>query len=110
MARRWFWKRRTRAVPRIALIIVSAVLLAGAPALFLIGQPGPAACVVTLEAGLVLAAIVFERRRYKAVLDAPPTGEGWAMTDERFIDPETEVETVVWFNARSGTRAYVRAG
>ncbi len=95
---------------RISLIVVSVILLAGALSLFLIGQAWPAACVVTLEAALIFGGVVFERRRYKKVLDAAPVGDGWTATAERFIDPESGVEVVVWFNAAAGKRAYVRAG
>lgn len=58
-------------------------------------------------AGLALFALVFERTRYKPILDAPPAGEGWSATGERFIDSRTGREVTVWCEAGTGKRAYV---
>jgi len=55
--------------------------------------------------GVLLAALVFERRRYAAT--AEPSGrEPLVPTRERFIDPESGRPVRVWSNAR-GERRYV---
>ena len=42
-------------------------------------------------------------------LDAPPPGSDWGFTGERFVDPPTGEKLEVWYCARTGERAYVRA-
>lgn len=93
---------------RWALILVSGAVLAVVAALLLSGAAEPGVAVGGVWALVLLAGLVFERRRYKRVLDRAP-GEGWTATDERFIDPLSGAETHVYFNARTGARAYVRA-
>lgn len=59
---------------------------------------------------LVLIWFVFRRGGYKRrPLDAPP-GPDWQPTQERFVDPGSGELLEVWFQPRSGQRAYVRAG
>jgi hypothetical protein len=53
----------------------------------------------------VVAAILFERRRYADRIEATPR-EPLSPTRERFIDPETGRPVQVWSNAR-GERHYV---
>lgn len=61
----------------------------------------------TLAVALVLlAGVVFERRRYGAAQATAPTGDDWQPTPERFID-ETGTPVRVWFNAKTGARRYV---
>jgi len=55
--------------------------------------------------GVLVAALVFERRRYSAQAGADPR-EPLAPTRERFIDPESGRPVQVWTNAR-GERRYV---
>jgi hypothetical protein len=58
---------------------------------------------------VVLIWFLFRRGGYKRQpLDAPP-GPDWVKTDERFVDPSTGEILDVWFNPKSGERAYVRA-
>ena len=70
--------------------------------------------VVTAFWVLVLAApiliwLVFRSGGYKRrPLDAPP-GADWTFTGERFVDPKLGECIEVWFCARTGERAYVRA-
>ncbi len=50
----------------------------------------------------------FRKGGYKRVpLDAPP-GPDWVATDERFVDPSSGETLAVWFDPKSGERAYVR--
>lgn len=92
---------------RLFLIIASAVILAITAALLFTGRTAPAIGAGAFWALLILVGLVLERRRYKRVLDAPP-GPDWTATTERFIDTETGAETVVYFNPKTGGRAYVR--
>ena len=55
---------------------------------------------------LLFIGLILERWRYKPLSDASP-GLGWAMTDERFVDPETGKTVTVYFNATTGERRYV---
>ena len=55
--------------------------------------------------GVLLAALLFERRRYASHAQTHPA-ESMAPTRERFIDPESGRPVQVWANAR-GERRYV---
>lgn len=57
---------------------------------------------------VILAAILFERWRYRASsAHAPP---GWQRTDERFEDPESGKTLTVYYDPASGERHYVSEG
>jgi hypothetical protein len=58
---------------------------------------------------VILAAILFERNRYKAPLDHPP-GPDWQATAEKFVDPGSGQPLTVYFQPSTGRRAYVKAG
>ena len=58
------------------------------------------------QLALLFAALAFERFRYRP-LDAARPGQGFAATDECFVDPETGAPVRVWFNAATGERRYV---
>ena len=59
---------------------------------------------------VVLAWAFFRQGGYKRdALTAPP-GPGWVKTDERFVDPTSGETLDVWFDPKTGERAYVRAG
>ena len=59
---------------------------------------------------LALIWVLFRSKGYKRrPLDAPP-GPDWTLTGERFVDPTSGVLVEVWWDARRGERAYVRAG
>ncbi|MGJ3648654.1 hypothetical protein ACLB0R_09300 [Sphingomonas sp. GlSt437] len=61
----------------------------------------------TLIVALVLlAGVLFERRRYGAAQATAPAGENWQATPERFFD-ETGQRVRVWVDARTGERRYV---
>ncbi len=66
----------------------------------------PAVWPTVIAAGLLLAAIVFERRRYGAAR-AKPVGSVWRETPERFIDDESGRPVAVWYNESTGERRYV---
>lgn len=92
---------------RWILILISTTVLVCAVVAALAGYPGPGAMVAVVYAAVVFAGIVFERNRYKGVLDVAPAG--FEATDERFVDPTSGVATIVYFNAKTGQRAYVKA-
>jgi hypothetical protein len=57
---------------------------------------------------VILAAILFERWRYRAASTrAPP---GWQRTDERFEDPQSGETLTVYYDPASGERHYVSEG
>jgi hypothetical protein len=95
-------------VLRVFLILVSAVALVGAAVLFATGNGVPGLAALGFWALVLFIGVVFERRRYKRILDAPP-GADWTATGERFIDPTSGVATQVYFNAQTGGRVYVKA-
>jgi len=64
---------------------------------------------IAVPAALVLIWLLFRTGGFKRQpLDAPPGGD-WTFTGERFIDPKSGELLEVWFRARTGERAYVRA-
>ena len=64
---------------------------------------------IVIPAALVLIWLLFRSGGYKRQpLDAPPRGD-WTFTGERFVDPGSGETLEVWFRARTGERAYVRA-
>jgi hypothetical protein len=93
---------------RAVLVGISLLMLVAAIALFGTGQPEPGALMLVVWAVILVIGVVFERTRYKAILDAPPNSD-FQPTPERFVDPETKLATVVYFNAKTGKRVYVRA-
>ena len=64
--------------------------------------------VVFIVWGAVLvAAIVFERVRYKR-LESKSPGPGWQRTTERFVDDDTGALVTVYIQPETGERAYVK--
>ena len=62
-----------------------------------------------VPAALILIWLLFRSGGYKRrPLDAPPRGD-WTLTGERFVDAQSGELLEVWFCARTGERAYVRA-
>ena len=55
--------------------------------------------------GTMLVFVLFERSQYKRVADRPHPG--WEATGEKFIDPETGKQVVVYYDPKSGQRQYV---
>jgi len=60
---------------------------------------------VAFEAAAAAGLIVFERSRYRSRIPESVRA-GFEPTDERFIDPTTGRETVVYFNPQTGERDY----
>ena len=76
---------------------VFAIVVGGAPSSF----------VVVIWSVLLVAGLVFERFRYKALETTTPQGN-WVRTTERFIDDETGAPVTVWLDPETGERKYVR--
>jgi hypothetical protein len=90
---------------RTALSIVAALLCAGGVFVDATGRPGGTP--IALWGAGVLAAILFERWRYR---QAPKlSDDDWVRTDERFVDPETGKTLQVWYDPRTGRRSYIDA-
>jgi hypothetical protein len=85
-------------------ILVAAMLLFTAA---LIGAAiDPAVWPTLIAATILLAGIVFERRRYGAA-QAKPAGSAWRETSERFVDDASGQPLTVWYNDATGERRYV---
>ena len=85
-------------------ILVAAMLLFTAA---LIGAViDPAVWPTLIAATILLAGIVFERRRYGAA-QAKPAGDAWRETPERFVDDASGRPLTVWYNDATGERRYV---
>jgi hypothetical protein len=66
----------------------------------------PAVWPTVIASALLLAGIVFERRRYGAA-QAKPIGGAWRETSERFVDDASGRPVSVWYNEATGERRYV---
>ncbi|MEO9131623.1 MAG: hypothetical protein ABI240_10480 [Sphingomonas sp.] len=66
----------------------------------------PAVWPTLIAAAVLLAGIVFERRRYGAA-QARPAGAAWRETSERFVDDASGRPVAVWYNETTGERRYV---
>lgn len=94
---------------RVLLVCTAAVVLCTGLALAL-GLVAPGLMGLAIWCAIVLVALAIERVRYKAILSAPPPGDGWADTGERMVDPATRRRLGVWYRASTGERAYVDVG
>ena len=92
---------------KTALIISALVVMALTAGLLLLGLMLPGVIALASWATIAALALVFERYRYKAVVDAP-SGPGWERTEERFIDPSSGETLTVYYQPATGKRAYVR--
>jgi len=86
---------------RTGVLIGAAVLIVAA--LITIASGQFAAWLVIAEIGAGILLILFERARYRPRTKART---GFEPTDERFIDPTTGRETVVYYNPATGERDY----
>ncbi len=89
---------------------LGTVLLAGGAVAAAVGAPPPSVIAPISMGLLILLGTLLERRRYKQILDTPPTGLGWALTGERFTDEASGDIVAVYCEARTGERRYVRVG
>jgi membrane protein implicated in regulation of membrane protease activity len=87
------------------ITIGTLVVILGAAALASGIVPG--SFVVVFWGCALIAAIVFERVRYKR-LEAQSPGPGWQRTTERFVDEETGAMVTVYVQPETGERAYVK--
>ncbi|CAN5251366.1 hypothetical protein BH09PSE2_BH09PSE2_24620 [soil metagenome] len=95
----------TRSRARIAALVLGGLLLVGALVVLLTGG-GPAAFPLAFWGVVIVAAVAFERWRYKPMLSAP--GPGFEATPERFIDPASGRPVQVFVDSKSGERRYVQ--
>ena len=66
----------------------------------------PPAYTLLIWGAILLAAILYERFRYKPLVNAAP-GAGWQRTSERFVDPDSGKTVTVYMQPGSGERQYV---
>ena len=85
-------------------VLMVAMLLFTAALIGVVVDPG--VWPTLIFAALVLAGILFERRRYGAA-EARPTGGAWRETGERFVDDVSGRPVTVWYNEGTGERRYV---
>jgi hypothetical protein len=90
---------------RTAAFVLGFILLSAGMIGVRAGWPGiaPAVCGAVLIVGLL-----FERYVYKPIRTEPP-GTRWERTPERFADPGSGKNVVVYFNPRTGDRRYADA-
>jgi hypothetical protein len=90
---------------RSVLVFLSLAALA-LGALCLIVGADPPAFTLLIWGAILLAAIVYERFRYKPLAPASP-GADWQRTSERFVDPDSGKTVTVYLQPGSGERQYV---
>jgi uncharacterized membrane protein HdeD (DUF308 family) len=66
----------------------------------------PPAFMFLFWGAIIIAGMVFERVRYKALETKTPAGN-WQRTSERFIDDATGAPVTVWVDPVTGERKYV---
>jgi hypothetical protein len=91
---------------RAAVVGLAVAALCATAAAFLTGFGAVSLFPPALWLLLLLVALLFERYRYKPLVEAPP-GPDWADTGERFRDPRTGREVRVFSQPATGRRAYV---
>ena len=86
------------------IIGYGVVAIAGAVVLASLGVGTPIALYLFVNGAIVIAALLFERGRYR-----PPLTQGgfWQETGERFVDPTTGQLMKVRYNPQTGARDYV---
>lgn len=99
--RRGSWLRR-------AVLAWGLVYLAVAVLLLVRHTARPLALYLALGGIVLVAGIVWERSRYRPVVD--PTAGEWRPTGERFIDPVGGQLVEVRYNPATGERAYIDVG
>ena len=90
---------------RSVLVFLGLAALALGALCLIIGADPPAYTLLIWGA-VLLAAIVYERFRYKPLADAAP-GADWQRTSERFVDPDSGKTVTVYLQPGSGERQYV---
>jgi hypothetical protein len=83
---------------------LGVVALAGG--MVAIGTGSPPGFIAIIWGVLIVCGVIFERFRYKPLVDKPPAGD-WVSTTERFVDDETGKPVTVWVDPATGERSYV---
>ena len=106
MARRSRSSRKSRArALRNALLLISLGAL-GLGAFFLVIGARSPALTLLIWGGILFAALLYERFRYKPLATTLP-GPNWERTGERFVDAETGKTVTVYVEQSTGERQYV---
>ncbi len=90
---------------RNVLLLLSLAAL-GIGALCLLLGADPPAYTLLIWGAILLAAVVYERFRYKLLARAQP-GADWERTSERFVDAESGKLVTVYVQPQTGERQYV---
>ena len=90
---------------RNALLFVSIGVIALGVVFLVLHVPSPAYTLL-IWGGILFAAVVYERFRYKP-LELKSPGPGWERTSERFVDAESGKTVTVYLEPRTGERQYV---
>ena len=90
---------------RQVILVLSAVCLAVAVALFLAGMGGWWLVWLILQGSILLLSLLFERWCYRPQINRHRGN--WQRTGERFVDPGTGRLTEVLYNPETGERDYV---
>jgi len=85
-------------------VLVAAMLFFTATVIGMVVDP--AVWPTLIAAAVLLAGILFERRRYGAARGRP-AGPAWRETTERFVDDASGRPVSVWYNEATGERRYV---
>ncbi len=93
-------------VLRVVLLVLGVLAIVAALIVAVTGGPVPAVAWLGIMGAMLLVGIVFERGRYKPATPGHP-GPGWVATDERFVDPDSGKEVIVYYQPSSGERRYV---
>ena len=88
---------------RAVALIITAILLAAALVTWLASWH---TLPLAIGPAILMFGMLFERYVYKPIRPEPP-GAGWDRTPERFADPRSGQNVVVYYNKRTGERRYV---
>jgi hypothetical protein len=88
---------------RTVALIVTGTLLAAA---LVASAAGLCILPVAIAPAILFFGLLFERYVYKPIRPEPP-GAGWDRTPERFADPRSGQNVVVYYNRQTGERRYV---
>ena len=88
------------------VLMVLSVAALGIGVLFLFLRQDPPAYTLLIWGAILLAAVLYERFRYKPLEQAAPS-DGWQRTSERFVDPDSGKTVTVYLQPGSGERQYV---
>jgi hypothetical protein len=87
-------------------VLLLSVAALGLGAVLLLWRVDPPAYTLLIWGAALLAAVVYERFRYKP-LERKLPGPGWERTSERFVDAESGKTVTVYIEPKTGERQYV---